>query len=161
MSRSRALRFVALLAVLLLGAAACSSHPEPTGTKTLLIAVNAPFSEDAFVGQTIYQGVKLAADQLNGTDGFDIGTVRYTISVKKYDNALSPEQAVANVRTAVADGAVAIVDEGTGIDASWPVANAAGVPTCIVYQGGEGQVDPVTRPNVLRIEPTYNGIAFL
>ena len=160
MSRSRALRFVALLAVLLLGAAACSSHPEPTATKTLLIAVNAPFSEDAFVGQTIYQGVKLAADQLNGTDGFDIGTVRYTISVKKYDNALSPEQAVANVRTAVADGAVAIVDEGTGIDASWPVANAAGVPTCIVYQGGEGQVDPVTRPNVFRIAPTDHGIAF-
>src|SRR5262245_39689007 len=125
---------VALLALLAFAGAACSGGDEPSQTKTLLIAVNAPFSQDAFVGQTIYQGVKLAADTWNGTDGFDIGTVRYTFAVKKYDTGLSPEKAVANVRQAIADGAVAIVDEGTGIDASWQVANAAHVPICIVYQ---------------------------
>jgi ABC-type branched-subunit amino acid transport system substrate-binding protein len=160
MSRSRTPRLAALGALFLLAASACSSEHEPSSTKSLLIAVNAPFSKDAFVGQTIYQGVKLAVDQWNGTDGFDIGTVRYTFSVKKYDNAVSAEQAVANVREAVADGAVAIVDEGTGIDASWPVANAAGVPICIVYQGGESQVDPTSRPNVFRIAPTDHGISF-
>src|SRR5262249_32113507 len=61
---------------------------------------------------------------------------------------------------AISDGAVAIVDEGTGIDASWPVANAAHVPICIVYQGGEGMVDPVARPNVFRIAPTDHGVSF-
>jgi ABC-type branched-subunit amino acid transport system substrate-binding protein len=149
-----------LLTSVVLLASACSGSHGPSATKRLLIAVNAPFSEDAFVGQTIYQGVQLAIDQLNGTDGFDAGGVRVTFTAKKYDNQLSSQQAVANVRQAISDGAVAIVDEGTGIDASWSVANAAGVPICIVYQGGEGQVDPATRPNVFRIAPTDHGISF-
>ncbi len=158
---SRGTRGLASVLPLLLAASvACSSHPEPTSSKTLLVAVNAPFSEDAFVGQTIYQGAKLAVDRWNRGGGFAIGTVRYTFSIKKYDNGLSAERAVANVRRAVADGAVAILDEGTGIDASWQVANAAGVPICIVYQGGEGQVDPAARPNVFRIAPTDHGISF-
>jgi ABC-type branched-subunit amino acid transport system substrate-binding protein len=65
-----------------------------------------------------------------------------------------------NVRRAVDDGAVAIVDEGTGIDATWPVANRAGVPIGIVYQGGENLVDAATRPNVFRIAPSDHGLAF-
>src|SRR4029079_12134249 len=135
-------------------------EPPASETRNLLIAVNAPFSQDAFVGQTIEQGVQLAVDQINAGGGLRIGTTAYTFSVKKYDTALSAEKAVANVRKAIADGAVAIVDEGTGIDASEDTANQANVPICIVYQGGEGQVDPETRPNVFRIAPTDHGISF-
>ncbi len=82
------------------------------------------------------------------------------MKVKRYDNALSPRKALANIRRAVADGAVAIVDDGTGVDASWQVANEAHVPIAITYDGGQGLVDLEQRPNVFRIAPTNRGIAF-
>ena len=41
----------------------------------------------------------------------------YKLKVKRYDNALSPRKALANIRRAIADGAVAIIDDGTGVDA--------------------------------------------
>ena len=164
MAWSRGRTALLALALSLVGLAACSDgggkEPPPSKTRTLLIAINAPFSQDAFVGQTIDQGVRLAVDQINDRGGVRIGSTAYTFQVKRYDTGLSSEQAVANVRRAIADGAVAVVDEGTGIDASWEVANAATVPICIVYQGGEGQVDPETRPNVFRIAPTDHGISF-
>jgi branched-chain amino acid transport system substrate-binding protein len=80
--------------------------------------------------------------------------------VQRLDNALSPARGLANVRKAVAEHAVAIVDEGSGIDASWSVANRAHIPIGIVYQGGVGLVDPKARPNVFRIVPTDHGVAF-
>jgi ABC-type branched-subunit amino acid transport system substrate-binding protein len=76
------------------------------------------------------------------------------------DNAPSPQRAVPNVRDAVRDDAVAIVDEGTGVDASWTLARDAKLPLAITYQGGAGLVDPETRPNVFRVAPTDRGISF-
>jgi ABC-type branched-subunit amino acid transport system substrate-binding protein len=148
--------------VLSLALAACSGAggSQPSHQSTLLIAVNAPFSEDAYVGQTIAQGVQLAVDQINARGGLAIGNTTYRFAVKRYDNGLSAEQALANVRQAIADHAIAVVDEGTGIEASWQVANGTGLPICITYQGGEGQVDPQARPNVFRIAPTDHGVAF-
>jgi ABC-type branched-subunit amino acid transport system substrate-binding protein len=64
------------------------------------------------------------------------------------------------VRHALADGAVAILDEGTGVNASWRLAAKAGRPIGITYQGGVGLVDPDARPNVFRIAPTDHGMAF-
>jgi len=84
----------------------------------------------------------------------------YRLKILQYDNAGSPSQAVANVRRAIAAGAVAIVSDGTGVDASWRIANKAHVPIAIVYDGGTGLVDPRTRPNVFRIAPTNHGISF-
>jgi len=74
--------------------------------------------------------------------GLRIGNATYQLAVKCYDNGVSAERAAANVRQAVSEGAAAIVDEGTGIEASWKVANDAHVPICIVYQGGVGMVNP-------------------
>ena len=71
-----------------------------------------------------------------------------------------PARAARNVRTAVKDGALAIVDEGTGVDASWRIANSASVPIGIAYQGGIKPRRPDKRPNVFRIAPTDRGIAF-
>ena len=64
------------------------------------------------------------------------------------------------MRRAIDDGAVAIVDEGTGVDATWQLAQRADVPIGIIYDGGTGLVDAETRPNVFRIAPTDHGIAF-
>jgi branched-chain amino acid transport system substrate-binding protein len=127
---------------------------------TILIVVNAPFSQTPYVGDTIAHGVSLAANQINVGGGIPIGNASYRIRVQRRDNALSARRALDNARRAVADGATAIVDDGTGIDASWRVAREADVPICVVYQGGLGLVDPKARPNVFRIAPTDHGIAF-
>jgi branched-chain amino acid transport system substrate-binding protein len=129
------------------------------GTKHLLIVVNAPFSSTPYLGRAIENGTRLAAGQVN-TIGVGVGDEHYSLTVRTMDTGLSPARAVANVRRAVSEGAIAVVDEGTGVDASWRIAAGRGVPICIVFAGGRSLVDAATRPNVFRIAPTDHGIAF-
>ncbi len=146
--------FAVLLTVVLAG---CGSTPQHR--RTLTIAVNAPFSRTPYLGRAIENGSRLAAREVNAK-GIRVGDVTYDLRIETLDSALSPARAVANVRRAVDDHAVAIVDEGTGVDASWRVAARRGVPIGIVFEGGEGIVDPQGRPNVFRIAPSDHGIAF-
>ena len=55
--------------------------------------------------------------------------------------------------------AIAIVDEGTGVDASWRVPHAA-CPSASCSRAGRSSSIRATRPNVFRIAPTDHGIAF-
>lgn len=121
-----------------------------------MIAVNAPFSRTPYVGQTIADGAELAADESDIRT--ESGT--YRLRIKRYDTGLSPRRAVRNVQRAIADGAVAIVDEGTGVDASWRLARDADLPIGITYQGGIDLVDHESRRNVFRIAPTDRGTSF-
>lgn len=146
-----------LLALALLPVLAACGTSKPAHTSELLVVVDAPFSKTPYLGRTIENGARLAAAQVNAS-GLRIRNTTYTLRIRTLDDALSPARAVANVRRAVSDGAVAIVDEGTGVDASWRVSH--GVPLCIVFEGGSGLVDPQRRPNVFRIAPTDHGIAF-
>jgi len=125
----------------------------------LTIVVNAPFSRSPYLGRTIENGARLAAREVNA-NGVRIGNTTYELRVRTLDTALSPARAVANMRRAVGQHAIAVVDEGTGMDASWRIADAAGVPVGVVFEGGRQIVDPVTRPNVFRIAPTDHGLAF-
>jgi branched-chain amino acid transport system substrate-binding protein len=150
------LQRLALLLALCALVPACGGDDSQDPDETLLIAVNAPFSRTPYVGSTIADGAQLAADE--ATVETDDGTLRFR--VKRYDTGLSARRAVANVRRAIADGAVAIIDEGTGINASWRLARDADRPVCITYQGGADLVSPVERPNVFRIAPTDHGTAF-
>jgi branched-chain amino acid transport system substrate-binding protein len=145
---------VALCAVL----AGCSDDEsaDSSKTKNVTIAVNAPFSRTPYVGQTIADGAALAASKAT----VDVNGVKYRFRIKRYDSGLSPSSAVRNVRKAIADGAVAIVDEGTGVDASWQIARDKDIPLTVTYQGGEGLVDSAKRPNVFRIAPTDHGMSF-
>ncbi len=142
------------VAVALLAGCGGSGHASPT--RTVLIAVDAPFSKDAYIGTTIANGARLAAAHLfvpagGATVGFKIVT---------YDNAGSPSRAVSDVRQAVGRHVAAIVTDGTGVDAAWRIAAKAHIPICIVYDGDESLVDPQARPNVFRIAPTNHGMAF-
>jgi ABC-type branched-subunit amino acid transport system substrate-binding protein len=150
----RLLCVVAFCAVL----AGCSDDKsaDSTKTKTVTIAVNAPFSRTPYVGQTIADGAELAASKA----GVEVDGVKYRFRIKRYDTGLSPSTAVRNVRKAIADGAVAIVDEGTGVDASWQTARDKDIPLAVTYQGGEGLIDPAKRPNVFRIAPTDHGMSY-
>jgi ABC-type branched-subunit amino acid transport system substrate-binding protein len=148
----RLLLVVGLCAVL----SGCGGDKSADPTKTVTIAVNAPFSRTPYVGQTIADGAELAASKA----GVEVDGVRYRFRIKRYDTGLSPSTAVRNVRKAIADGAVAIVDEGTGVDASWQIARDKDIPLAVTYQGGEGLIDPAKRPNVFRIAPTDHGMSY-
>src|SRR5581483_7693254 len=97
----------------------------PAPDKTFLIVVNAPFSKEPFVGETIAHGVSLAVAQLQGAAS---AGVFYRFRVERLDNALSAAQSVRNVRRAIAEHAGAIVTDGTGLDASWKLADDAHIP---------------------------------
>jgi branched-chain amino acid transport system substrate-binding protein len=147
---------LALIAFCIL-AAGCGGD-SPGSKTTVMIAVNAPFSKTPYVGETIANGAELGAIGAGARVTTKEGTVSFEI--KRYDSGLSPRKSVQNVRRAIADGAAAIIDEGTGVNASWQLAQNANVPLCITYQGGEGLVDVDRRPNVFRIAPTDHGISF-
>jgi ABC-type branched-subunit amino acid transport system substrate-binding protein len=157
--RLRPLGAVTLASAAVLLAASCGGSGSSEGKKSLLVAVNAPFSKSTYVGETIAHGAELAAKSVN-VSGLGVGDGVYELRFRRYDNGLSPRRAVENVHRAIADGAVAIIDEGTGIDGSWRIAHDANVPIGIVYQGGIGLVDLEERPNVFRIAPTDRGMSF-
>jgi branched-chain amino acid transport system substrate-binding protein len=150
------------LIVVALGiAASVGCGGSSSGQRTLVLAVDAPFSRSPYIGATIANGVELAADQLNASEGgIKTADATYTVEVVKFDNALSAVKAVANMRSALRQHAVAVVTDGTGVDATWRLAAREDVPICIAYQGGEHLVDPQRRPNVFRIAPTDHGLAF-
>src|SRR4029077_17414804 len=108
------------------------------------------------IGTTIANGVRLAIVHL----GVPLPDGIVDFKVVTYDNSGSPSKAVANIRRAVAEHAVAIISDGTGVDAGWKIAAKANVPIAVVYDGDEKLVDPDTRPNVFRIAPTNHGMAF-
>jgi len=149
---------VALLAAAVLSG--CGGSDEPKSGGTLTIAVDAPFSRSPYIGRTIANGAELAAAELNAQGGVVVGRKTYRLKIVRYDNELSPRRALGNVRRAIDDGAAAILDDGTGVDASWQRARDAGVPMCITFGGGIDLVDEDERPNVFRIAPTDRGIAY-
>ena len=156
----RAMRLLMLLLVLLLLAGCGGSSKQSAGERSsIVVLVNAPFSRTPYLGRAIENGARLAAREVNA-NGIRVGGTTYNLTIETMDSGLSPARAVSNVRRAVGRHAVAIVDEGTGIDASWRIAAKSGVPIGVVFEGGNQVIDPVARPNVFRVAPTDHGIAF-
>ena len=153
-------RLVILLAGVALLAAGCGGSSKSSSPKNLVIAVDVPVTGSPYIAQTIRQGVELATSNLNGGGGVRVGKQSYMLRVKLYDNHLSARQAVEDTRRALDAGAVTIVTDGTGVDATWQLARQKGVSISITYDGGSGLVDAEKRPNVFRIAPTNHGIAF-
>jgi ABC-type branched-subunit amino acid transport system substrate-binding protein len=148
-----------LLALLLLAACGGASKRSSDERTPLVVAVNAPFSRTPYLGRAIEDVARLAAREVNA-NGIRVGGKTYDLKVETLDSGLSPARAVSNVRRAVGRHAVAIVDEGTGIEASWRIARASGTPVGVVFEGGKQVVDPAARPNVFRVAPTDHGVAF-
>lgn len=141
-------------------AAGCGGSSSSGDAGHLTVAVDVPVTGSPYIAQTIRQGVELATSTLNSGGGVRAGDKSYRLDVKLYDNHLSARQAVEDARRALDAHAVAIVTDGTGVDATWQLAQRDGVPVAITYDGGSGLVDADKRPNVFRIAPTNHGIAF-
>jgi ABC-type branched-subunit amino acid transport system substrate-binding protein len=149
-----------LLAALALLAAGCGKSSGSSDLGHVTVAVDVPVTGSPYIAQTIRQGLELATSNLNAGGGVRAGEKSYRLDVKLYDNHLSARQAVEDTRRALDANTVAIVTDGTGVDATWQIAEREGVPICITYDGGSGLVDAEMRPNLFRIAPTNHGIAF-
>jgi branched-chain amino acid transport system substrate-binding protein len=127
----------------------------------IVVAVDVPLTGSPYIAETIKHGVQLAASNMSsGIGGVLVGGKAYGLKVKVYDNHGSARQVVEDTRSAIGSGAVAIVTDGTGAQATWQIAQQKGVPICITYDGASGLVDPSRRSNVFRVAPTNHGIAF-
>jgi branched-chain amino acid transport system substrate-binding protein len=153
-------RALVLIAGLALFAAGCGKSSSSGDLGHLTVVVDVPVTGSPYVAQTIRQGVELATSNLNAGGGVRAGEKSYLLDVKLYDNHLSARKAVEDTRRVLDADAVAIVTDGTGIDATRQLAERDGVPIAITYDGGSGLVDAEKRPNVFRIAPTNHGIAF-
>ena len=153
-------RLVILFAGVAVLAAGCGGSSKSGSPKSLVIAVDVPVTGSPYIAQTIRQGVELATSNLNGGGGLRVGNHSYMLRVKLYDSHLSARQAVEDTRRALDAGAITIVTDGTGVDATWQLAKQKGASIAITYDGGSGLVDAQKRPNVFRIAPTNHGIAF-
>ena len=140
-------------------AAGCGGSNAKEGGR-LLIVVDAPFSRTPALGETIARGAELAVAEVNGTGRVIVGGKVYALRIRRLDNGLSARRSAENVRRAIDDGAIAVVTDGIGVDASWREAERADLPLGITYDGGEGLVNVDERPNVFRIAPRNRGISF-
>jgi ABC-type branched-subunit amino acid transport system substrate-binding protein len=144
------------LVLLVLAAPACSSGAGSGSTKgEALVVVSAPLTAQPWIGRFAERGAKLAADQLNAGGG----AAGRKVVISVLDNGGSPQRAVANARTAVAQGAVALVTDGVGAEAVSEITDTASLPVFIVFEGGSSLIDPKARPSLFRMAPANKPMA--
>ena len=105
------------------------------GGTTVLIGLNVPTTSDPYVAGVITRGAQLAVDQENAAGGIKVGAATYKLALRTYDDNGRPEQAAANVDSAIHDGAVAVIEDGIGASISASHSAAAGVPEIVVTNG--------------------------
>jgi ABC-type branched-subunit amino acid transport system substrate-binding protein len=142
--------------LLVFAAPACTSGGGSPATKgEVLVVVSAPLTAQPWIGRFAERGAQLAADQLNRSGG----AAGRKVLVSVLDNGGSPQRAVANARTAVAKGAVALITDGVGAQAVAAVTDPVSLPVFIVFEGGASLVDAKTRPTLFRMAPANKPMA--
>jgi ABC-type branched-subunit amino acid transport system substrate-binding protein len=142
---------VAVGAATLLGSAACGGSGSGAHGRAIVV-VSAPLSTAPWIGQFVQRGAQLAADEVGATAG-------KRIAVQTLDNAGSPQQAAANARRAVSEGAVALITDGVGAAAVADITAAARLPVFVVFEGGASIADPAKRPTIFRLAPADKPMA--
>ena len=147
-------------AVLTLAVAGCGigSSGGTSFDGNVTIVLNQP-GKLAYVRSFSKQGAQLAADEINAKGGVKVGGKSYRVNLEQMDNQLSPTTSLDNVNRAVSEKAVAIIDDGYTVDATFDKANAAGIPILVDYSGSTTLIDTAKRPNVFRISPPNDALA--
>lgn len=133
---------------LLLGA--CSGVSSPA-SQDALVVVSAPLTAQPWIGEFLDKGARLAAARVNAEPG------RHVV-VKVLDNGGSAQTAAANARTAVAEGAVALIIDGVGAEAVAAVTDPAKLAVFVTFEGGASLTDPKTRPTIFRLAPANSAL---
>ena len=142
----RRLALLTVLTTLLAGCAGGSSSPKGSA----LVVVSAPLTAQPWVGRFAERGAQLAAAELRRTQRIDVLVL---------DDGGSPQRAVANARTAVAKGAVALITDGVGAIAVSDVTDPVSLPVFIVFEGGRSLIDAQARPTLFRMAPANKPMA--
>ena len=137
---------------------ACGGGSGPSGP-SITIVINVPVGVLPYVARFSEQGAQLAADQVNNAGGVKVGGKSYFIKLDVLDNQLSPSTSVDNIKRASSEHAVAVIDDGYTVDASYQAAAQAGLPILVDYDGNATLVDTDKRPNVFRIAPPDDAVA--
>ncbi|MHB8572067.1 MAG: ABC transporter substrate-binding protein [Candidatus Dormibacteria bacterium] len=151
--------WVSLLLLLPATLGAACSGGGGASIPTLEIVVNAPFGKMPYLGNFSLQGAQLAVDQVNGKGGVTVAGTTYHFRLVQKDNQFSPATSLDNIRQAVSEKAVAVIDDGYTVAATASVAQAAGLPILVDYDGDTTLVDATRRPNVFRIAPPDDALA--
>ena len=103
--------------------------PEPEGQTPKSKTVD-DRRDRAVQPRVVSRGRRSRTAPSSGCGGWSVPVGRdyYGFKVVRYDNAASASRAVAATRRAIAEHAVAIVTDGTGVDASWKLAKDARDP---------------------------------
>jgi len=158
MTPARTISVIAAAATVL---TACSlaSAPATPGTDSITIVLNTASAKLPYVGKFTLQGAQLAAEEINRAGGVSVGGKKYQVKLEALDNGLSPTISLDNVRKAVSEKAVAIIDDGYTVNDTYQAAAAAGIPILIDYDTNAELVDTARRPNVYRIAPPDDAMA--
>jgi len=146
-------------AATVLTACSLASAPATPGTDSITIVLNTASAKLPYVGKFTLQGAQLAAEEINRAGGVSVGGKKYQVKLEALDNGLSPTISLDNVRKAVSEKAVAIIDDGYTVHDTYQAAAAAGVPILIDYDTNAELVDTARRPNVYRIAPPDDAMA--
>lgn len=149
------MRRLALAALVAVGLTACGSGGGVAGKGEVLVVVSAPVTAQPWVGRFAERGARLAAQQLNAAGG----AAGRKVVVQVLDNGGSPQRAVADARTAVARGAVALITDGVGAVAVADVTDPVSLPVFVVFEGGASLIDPAARPTLFRMAPANKPMA--
>lgn len=147
-----------LVVVAGLALSACGGGAAPAGP-SVPIVINVPVGALPYIAKFSEQGAQLAADQINAAGGVKVGGTSYKIKLEVLDNQLSPSASLDNVKKAVSDKAVAVIDDGYTVDASYQAAAQASLPILVDYDGNATLIDTDKRPNVFRIAPPDDAVA--
>ena len=142
-------RVLPLLLLPALLAAACGGGSAGVRSHALVV-VSAPLTAQPWVGRFVERGARLAAQQLRRSQPVDVLVL---------DDGGSPQRAVANARTAVAKGAVALITDGVGAVAVADVTDPVSLPVFIVFEGGRSLIDAKQRPTLFRMAPANRPMA--
>ena len=154
-------RYFAAGAIALGALAGCGTNPGsgPTFDGNVTIVLDQPSSKLPWLGNFTQQGATLAADQVNAGGGVRVGGKHYRINLQPLDNQLSPATALDNVKKAVGEKAVAIIDDGYTTSATYQAAQDAGIPMLVDFNGDTTLIDTDKRPGVFRIAPPNDAVA--
>lgn len=168
MNKLGRLLFFSVIFILLLSLAACSSSKKTTdagqgkegaaGEGTVNIGYTGPLSGPAaFYGERTLNGIKMAAEEINDTGGFEVNGKKYKLNIVSLDDKYLPNEAGANAKRLMQENKTPIIfTPHSGGVAALQVFNQQDKFIIGAYTS-EPQITETGNKLTVRIPPRYDG----